>query len=242
MKDNLYKHKLIRIGSVYDGGYFVCPNSIIKANNLISLGVETNWEFEKDFLKTNPKTIITCYDGQTNYKLVLRFFCIQIIKTLLLKFNFNLLKRSFNNLFEYSILLKTKLNFNRKNIGLKNGLSFGEVMSNKENVFLKVDIEGSEYRILKDILEFKDRLVGLVIEFHDYDLNKTIIKDFIDNVGLEVIHVNINEMGGVSIDNYPLVVELTFSKEPIKENIDKEILKIPNFKNLNFISVESVKL
>ena len=49
-------------------------------------------------------------------------------------------------------------------------------------------------------------------------------------------------MGGVSIDNYPLVVELTFSKKPIKENIDKEILKIPNFKNLNFIPPESVKL
>ena len=91
-------------------------------------------------------------------------------------------------------------------------------------------------------LRFKNRLVGLVIEFHDYDLNKTIVKDFIDNVGLEIIHVNINEMGGVSIDNYPLVVELTFSKEPIKESFDKETLKQPNFKNLSFISVESVKL
>lgn len=242
MKDNLYKHKLIRIGSAYDGGYFVCPNSILNAKNLISLGVETNWEFEKDFLKKNPKTTATCYDGQTNYKLVLRFFFIQIIKTLLLQFNFSLLNRSFNNLFEFSTLLEKKLSFNRKNVGLKNGLTFGEVISNKENVFLKIDIEGSEYRILKDILEFKNRLVGLVIEFHDYDLNKAIIKDFVDNLGLEVIHVNINEMGGVSIDNYPLVVELTFSKEPIKENIDKEILKIPNFKNLNFIPPESVKL
>tara|TARA_B100001287_G_C22543232_1_gene463133 strand:- start:174 stop:902 length:729 start_codon:yes stop_codon:yes gene_type:complete len=242
MKNKLYKHKIIRVGSAYDGGYFVCPNSILKANNLISLGIETNWEFEKDFLKKNPKTIITCYDGQTNYKLVLRFFFIQIIKTLLLEFNFSLLKRSFDNLFEFSTLLEKKLNFSRKNIGLKNGLTFGEVISNKENVFLKIDIEGSEYRILKDILKFKNKLIGLVIEFHDYDLNKTIIKDFVDNVGLEIIHVNINEMGGISLDNYPLVVELTFSKEPIKENIDKEILKKPNFKNLNFIPVESVKL
>ena len=157
MKNKLYKHKIIRVGSAYDGGYFVCPNSILKANNLISLGIETNWEFEKDFLKKNPKTIITCYDGQTNYKLVLRFFFIQIIKTLLLEFNFSLLKRSFDNLFEFSTLLEKKLNFSRKNIGLKNGLTFGEVISNKENVFLKIDIEGSEYRILKDILKFKNR-------------------------------------------------------------------------------------
>ena len=242
MKDNLYKHKLIRIGSAYDGGYFVCPNSILNAYNLISLGVETNWEFEKDFLKTNPKTIITCYDGQTNYKLVLRFFFIQIIKTLLLEFNFSLFKRSFNNLFEYSKLLKNELNFSRKNIGLKNGLTLEEVISQKEEVFLKIDIEGSEYRILEDILKFKNSLVGLVIEFHDYDLNKKKIKRFVQEIGLVIVHVNINEMGGVSIENYPLVLELSFSKNPIKSNMDEQNFKIPNSKKNNFISLDSVKL
>ena len=34
-------------------------------------------------------------------------------------------------------------------------LTFKEVISKKEEVFLKIDIEGSEYRILEDILEFK---------------------------------------------------------------------------------------
>jgi hypothetical protein len=242
MKDNLYKHKLIRIGSAYDGGYFVCPNSILSANNLISLGIETNWEFEKDFLKTNPKTIITCYDGQTNYKLVLKFFFIQIIKTLLLKFNFSLVKRSFKNLFEYSTLLKDKLNFNRKNIGLKDGLTFEEVISQREKVFLKIDIEGSEYRILEDILEFKNSLVGLVIEFHDYDLNKKKIKRFIKEIGLILVHININEMGGFSIENNPLVLELSFSKNPIKSNMDEQNFKTPNFKKNNFISLDSVRL
>ena len=137
---------------------------------------------------------------------------------------------------------KKKLNFVNKNIGLKNGLNFDEVLENFSNVFLKIDIEGSEYRILNDILENKEKLVGLVIEFHDYDLNKTKIKDFINNIGLEMIHININEMGGISMDNYPLVVELTFSKQPTKEKINKEELKQPNFKNFSFISVESVKL
>ena len=99
MKNELYKHKLIRVGSVYDGGYFVCPNSIKDASNMISLGIDTNWEFEKDFLYRNPKTDIICYDGQTNYKLVLKFFFTQIIKALLLDVNLSLLKRSFFNIF-----------------------------------------------------------------------------------------------------------------------------------------------
>jgi len=242
MKDKLYKHKLIRIGSAYDGGYFVCPNSILNACNLISLGIETNWEFEKDFQKSNPKTIITCYDGQTNLKLVLRFFFIQIIKTLFLQFNFSLLRRSIYNLFEYPGLLKNKLNFKRKNIGLKNGLTFKEVISKKEEVFLKIDIEGSEYRILEDILEFKNRLVGLVIEFHDYDLNKEKVKRFVNNIGLVLVHININEMGGFSIENSPLVLELSFSKKPIRSNMNEKKFKIPNSKKNNFISLDSVKL
>ena len=71
MKDKLYKHKLIRIGSANDGGYFVCPNSILNSKNLISLGVETNWEFEKGFIKSNPKIIVTCYDGQILLHIIL---------------------------------------------------------------------------------------------------------------------------------------------------------------------------
>ena len=242
MKNKLYKHKLIRIGSDYDGGYFVCPNSILNACNLISLGIETNWEFEKDCLKSNPKISITCYDGQTNFKLVLRFFFIQIIKTLLLQFDLSLLKRSFYNLFEYSTLLKNSLNFRRKNIGLKNGLTFAEVISKKENVFLKIDIEGSEYRILEDILDYKNRLVGLVIEFHDYDLNKEKIKRFVKEIGLVLVHININEMGGLSIENFPLVLELSFSKNPINSNVVEQNFKIPSSKKNNFISLDSVKL
>lgn len=242
MIDKLYKHSLIRIGSVYDGGYFVCPNSIKNSKNLISFGIETNWEFEKDFTKLNPDVNVKSYDGQTKFGLIFKFFVFQIFKFFLFKGNLHLLKRSFYNLFEYNSLLKKKLNFVNKNIGLKNGLNFDEVLENFSNVFLKIDIEGSEYRILNDILENKEKLVGLVIEFHDYDLNKTKIKDFINNIGLEMIHININEMGGVSMDNYPLVVELTFSKQPTKENINKEELKQPNFKNFSFIPVESVKL
>ena len=242
MKDKLYKYKTIRIGSKFDGGYFVCPYSIANTNNLISLGIETNWEFEKEFMKTNPKIITNCYDGQTNYKLILKFFLIQVIKALLLELNTSLLKRSFYNLFEYSFLLKKKLNFKRKNIGLKNGLTFKEIVSNKKDVFLKIDIEGSEYRILDEILEFKNKLVGLVIEFHDYDLNKKKVKKFIQELGLVLVYININEMGGTSIDNYPLVLELSFSKNPTESKVNDQISKTPNSKKNKFISLDDVKI
>ena len=221
MKNN-YKYKLIRVGSKYDGGYFVCPNSISNTDNLISIGIETNWEFEKQFVKINPNTNVNCYDGQTSLKLIIKFFIIQILKTLAFDLNFSLLKRSILNFFEFNSLLKNKLNFIKKNIGLKNGLTFNEIISNKKNIFLKIDIEGSEYRILHEILQNKNKITGLVIEFHDYDLNKIKVDNFIKNIGLEHIHTNINEMGGISQENYPLVLEMTFSREPIKQVVNTE--------------------
>ena len=38
---------------------------------------------------------------------------------------------------------------------------------NKKPIFLKIDIEGWEYRLLKDLITYSEVIEGLVIEFHD---------------------------------------------------------------------------
>jgi FkbM family methyltransferase len=47
--------------------------------------------------------------------------------------------------------------------------------------FLKIDIEGSEYRILEEIIELQDFICGIVIEFHNIDLHEDKILSFINN-------------------------------------------------------------
>ena len=79
MTEKLFKHQIIRLGSNHDGGYFVCPNAVSKSQNLIGIGIETNWEFEKEFLKINPKVKVTTYDGQTNLFLVLKHLDILVL-------------------------------------------------------------------------------------------------------------------------------------------------------------------
>ena len=49
---------------------------------------------------------------------------------------------------------------------------------NGKNFFLKIDIEGNEYRILQDIIENQNYLEGLVIEFHNSDLMEERIIEF----------------------------------------------------------------
>jgi hypothetical protein len=166
MTEKLFKHQIIRLGSNHDGGYFVCPNAVSKSQNLIGIGIETNWEFEKEFLKINPKVKVTTYDGQTNIFLILKFFFKQILKILIFKINWDLLKRSFLNIFEYKYFLIKKLNFVNKNVGLLSGLSFKKIVEGKKNIFLKIDIEGSEYDIIDQILKYSQKIDMLIFEFH----------------------------------------------------------------------------
>lgn len=48
-------YNLIRIGSRNDGGYLCTFDSVKQSTTLISLGIWTNWEFEKQFLKLKKK-------------------------------------------------------------------------------------------------------------------------------------------------------------------------------------------
>ena len=46
-----YEYDLIRLGSKNDGGYLIEKNSLYKTEYLLSFGVSTDWNFEKEFIK-----------------------------------------------------------------------------------------------------------------------------------------------------------------------------------------------
>ena len=98
-------------------------------------------------------------------------------------------------------------------------------MISDKNIFLKIDIEGHEYRILDDILKIQNNIIGLAIEFHDVDLHLKRIEDFIKKFKLKIIHIHINNY---SFDHLkiPNLIELTFSK-----NFKKEENNFPKHKS-----------
>ena len=82
-----------------------------------------------------------------------------------------------------------------------------------QNIFFKVDIEGSEYRILDDLIEIQNRISGIVVEFHECDLHISKITDFVNRLRIPLVHIHINNFGSVIKSNsLPTVMELTFSK------------------------------
>lgn len=120
----------------------------------------------------------------------------------------------------------------RQAIGLGNNLVKLDETLNRINsfpIFLKIDIEGSEYRILDDIIRLQNNICGLVIEFHDVDLNLNKILNFISKLSLNLVHIHGQNPGG---ENYldsngdPTQIELTFSNSQTFTNSE---VKIPHY-------------
>ena len=92
-------------------------------------------------------------------------------------------------------------------------MAFDHVLQHLEGrvAFFKIDIEGSEYRILDDLKRYQDRISGLVVEIHDCDLHLDRIRDFIEGFKLPLAHIHANNCAPIDGKDLPLVMELTFS-------------------------------
>ncbi len=214
---------LLRLGNKNDGGYVVEKNSINNSETLLSFGLSDDWSFESDFSKLGKKKIYT-YDYSVN----LRFWIVNLIKSLI---NIFLLKEILINMKKLTKYISYKSFFDNKNyfhhkkfiapLSMKKNLldnnfiiDVNEIMKNLDNnFFLKIDIEGSEYRILDQILKNAKKINGLAIEFHDFDLHQKIIKKFVEDFELKLVHIHVNNYGTIDKDGVPSTVELTFSSE-----------------------------
>jgi len=222
-----HKYNLIRMGQDNDGGYLVEKKSIENAKALVSFGVSMDWSFEKDFSLIN-KGKIHAYDHTVNNN----FFIKKIFKDILKIFTGNLFLwiKSIILFLDYVSFFRNKNTHFIEKIGSEKGCtSFQETIKrmNENPVFLKIDIEGSEYRIMDEIINNAKNISGIAIEFHDVDLHKERIKDFILNFPLELVHIHGNNFSSLDHNGDPLSLELTFAKNPevleIKYNIPHDL-------------------
>jgi len=233
---------LIRCGRNNDGGYLLSKNVILETKVLISFGISDDISFETDFLKINPVKNY-CYDKS----LVQSFWKKKIFNDLvasIYNLNLNLINSTLKKYFEFRNFFKNKnsvLNVETiQNGSIRKIINYYKL----ENlIFFKIDIEGSEYRILDELIDYQDKICGLIIEFHDIDLHREKINNFIKKFNLTLTHIHPNNYGGVDAFSDPLVIEMTFEKNPIEENnlnsIFPKLLDQPNNPsqpeiNLNF--------
>ena len=217
---------LVRIGRANDGGYVV-PEQIFKlCDGLLSYGINKDWTFEKDFLKKNPKTIIHCYD----HTLSMFSLTIFTLKSFFLSFIHAILldkKRCLNALQGLLVIPDYNSFFKTPQIHFKNRIWDSDDLNSKtildtieqitslkaENIFIKMDIETTEYRVLNSVFETDKKIIGMAIEFHELDKYTDEFNAFIIRALdiFYIVHIHGNNYSKLlEGNNFPAVVEITF--------------------------------
>ena len=227
---------LIRLGEDNDGGYLICQNAYKESKFLIGLGINDDWSFEESFQKE-----FIGFDDQLSFKFLLKKFLMNIIMLRLSKIIPSLLKIKYYLNNRKSFIKKTINSFDNKKF---NFISLNSIISNycnlNRDIFLKVDIEGAEYRILEQIIQNENKLSGLVIEFHNIDLHLDRIKNFINTFSLKLVHIHGNNFSKTNSINDPYTIELTFSRNP--KVVDSKYKLPHHFDMPNDPSQEEIKL
>lgn len=212
---------LIRIGGANDGGYIVPKSVLEKTEFLLSLGVGENWSFDKDFLSINQNLKIHAYDHTVSQKKFIKNIAHSVISLLFVKstltevFDKVKLFLSYKNFFSKSAKhFQERINHRKEtNYDATVQMVFDRIDSN--NIFVKMDIEGSEYLVIDDLLKHTPNIIGLAIEFHNTEPLRLIFADAIKKIQChyEIIHLHANNYGHVGMDGLPETLELTFVKK-----------------------------
>ena len=196
----LIPHKLTndslrRFGSKNDGGY-VFPENILKnLKTLVSLGIKDDWSFEKDYIKLKNNKVIA-YDLVSDLLFFIKFSIISF-----LKLNFSKSFKYFINSIQFLFFFELKPNISFFKKGISNNkagfLKLCDIFKNnnlKENVILSIDIEGDEYSIIDDLVNYSDRIDSVSLEFHNICSKSELFFDSINtlNKNYKIVHIHFN--------------------------------------------------
>jgi hypothetical protein len=205
-----------RLGNANDGGYVVPLQAVEAARALISFGLSHDWTFERDFSNRNPDAIIHCYDHTVSIRTAFQHSIGQLLRFVLL-FRASSLRKAFTWI-DYWLFFRAGSVHFRQKIGRDNeddGATISDVFNRLPAecpVFIKMDIEGSEYSVIDDLLLHSGNIVAMAIEFHDLDTLSDLFNSCIERIKREfyIVHVHGNNMGGMTSFNFPTTPEITF--------------------------------
>jgi hypothetical protein len=206
---------LRRLGRDHDGGY-VLPESVIAlSEHLVSFGLSWDWSFEKDFKARNSRIRIDAYDHTIYPRGIIRWAAKAVLNAALLRQSPRDAARTLRDAADYCTIMRHFVQRVSVVKARKNDVTIPEVFGRVpagRRIFLKMDIEGSEYDVLPDILAHSQDIICMVIEFHDLSRTRETFESSVRSIlrDFEVVHIHGNNWGDVADDGLPDVLEMTF--------------------------------
>ena len=206
----------MRVGREHDGGYVVSRRTITGASGIVGLGINDDWSFEQHCVAINPTAEITGIDGSVSATTFRRNGLTASMKAAYAAARLRAataaeeLRRArhwFRTASAFqAFFARPGHRFIQSYFGAVGGEGVVDWQQVKAtftrrdrepaapHLFVKMDIEGEEYRTLPGILEDADSITGLVIEFHDCDLLWERFTEIMDQAARDfaVVHVHGN--------------------------------------------------
>jgi hypothetical protein len=206
---------LVRIGGPFDGGYVIPARVLRDCSGLLSFGLSDDCTFEVDFAHRAACPVV-CFDHTVDGKFWLTRIAANIVKGFARR-------QPEHFLYPKRWFAYRRLFGNGRHRHIRQAIGYGvadtvtfpqaKAMAGFEHrYFLKIDIEGWEYRILDDIVADAGNLSGLVIEFHDVDLHEERIRTFLTAISRQMllVHFHPNTAMRLGPESTSLVIELSF--------------------------------
>ena len=205
---------LERLGRAHDGGYLVDVRSVDASDVLVGLGLNDDWSFERDFARRRPVPVVGV-DASLGWGMLLTNLAAAATRPDIPGLFLERLRASA----DYPRFFRGDRLHVRRFAGPSDGAEFvsldellgRHVPRPEHRPFLKVDVEGWEYRMIDELIEASGRSTGAVIEFHDVDLHLERIVDFVRRCPLALCHVHCNNHAPRDLAGVPLVIEATFT-------------------------------
>ena len=209
---------LVRVGRANDGGYVVARRMIEAADSVLALGLYDDWSFEQALQTLKPELRVDGYDHSISRKHFARAAMVDTLRLLALRGTVAELMgriatvRSYDRFFSGANRHFPVKITNRPSHDREADLTTALDQLGGRHVLLKMDIEGSEYRVFEQIVDNASRIVGVCLEFHDTEPFRAAFDQAIERLltKFAIAHVHPNNYGGVAPDGLPDVLEITF--------------------------------
>lgn len=234
---------LIRIGRSNDGGYVIPRKIFSLCDGLLSYGINKDWSFERDFWNKNPDSFIHCYDHSVTFLSLILFTIKSFFQSIIyiVLFDIKRFKKAFFGFFvipnyftffrDKRIYFKKKISKYNKGNNITVEKSIEKIFQlGAKKIFLKMDIETSEYEVVHDVLNSTKNIVGLAIEFHKIDEYSAAFNLIIKKLKIffYIVHVHGNNYGKLTESNFPSILEVTFlNKNFVKAPVKLSTKKYP---------------